>query len=77
VDRWIGDAKGLSGEEFLQRIRFKGTRAYVARIVNRWSRLAQSGARSSSASSRRAAQAPRPAGEVFCVLVGLPLYYGD
>ena len=77
VERWIGDAKGLSGEEFLQRIGFKGTRAYVARIVNRWSRLAQSGARSSSASSRRIAQAPSPAGEVFYVLGGFPLFYGD
>lgn len=36
VERWIGKAKGLSGPEFLKRITFKGTRAYVSNILKRW-----------------------------------------
>jgi soluble lytic murein transglycosylase len=49
VARWIGKDKGLSGEKFLQRIGFKTTRAYVANIIQRWSRMVEREAKSSAA----------------------------
>jgi len=48
VERWIANAKDLSAEEFLKRIRFKSTRRYVANIVNRWAYLAQREQRAAS-----------------------------
>jgi len=45
VERWMGNTKNLSGEEFLKRIRFRSTRRYVASIVNRWTYLIQREAR--------------------------------
>jgi soluble lytic murein transglycosylase len=56
VTRWIGKAKGLSGEDFLQRIGFKTTRIYVANIVRRWSRMVERETKS-AAISRPAAVA--------------------
>jgi soluble lytic murein transglycosylase len=41
VEKWIGKTKGLTGQEFLQKIEIKGTRAYVSNIVKRWTEMAQ------------------------------------
>jgi soluble lytic murein transglycosylase len=45
VERWIGNARDLSPEEFLGRVRFKGTRRYVTNIVARWAYFVQREAR--------------------------------
>ncbi len=41
VERWIANSKGLTGEEFLSKIGIRGTRAYVSRIIKRWSLMTQ------------------------------------